>query len=131
MQYLGIQEAPRKRRPPSQNTGDWAGGMLSSADREVIKSFTPEKGDKGEKIIYWLLDEISQASDDRPTLNFKTFESAAGYMYNLSMTHEGFHPFLKEIYLTLNSRRSQRDKDGWKVPDKRWIAFLAGCEDNG
>jgi hypothetical protein len=47
------------------------------------------------------------------------------------MTHEGFCPFLKEIYLTLNSWRSQRDEDGWKIPDKRWVAYLAGCEDVG
>jgi hypothetical protein len=36
----------------------WAGGMLSSADREVIKSFTQDKWDKGGTIIEWLLDEI-------------------------------------------------------------------------
>jgi hypothetical protein len=92
--------------------------MLSSADGEIIKSFTQEKWDKGRIIIEWLLDEISQASEDIPTLNFKSLESAAGYMCQLSMTHEGFRPFLKEIYLTLNSWRSQRDGDGWKVSDK-------------
>jgi hypothetical protein len=64
-------------------------------------------------------------------MNFERLESAAGYMCHLSMTHEVFRPFLKEIYLMLNSWRVQRDKDGWKVPDNRWMAFLAGCEDNG
>jgi hypothetical protein len=118
MQYLGIQDAPRKRRPPYQTPGAWAGGMLSSADGEVIKYFTQEKWDNGGTIIEWLLDEISHASDDRPTLNFKRLESAAGYMCHLSMTHAVFRPFLKEIYLTLNSWRSQRDEDSWKVPDK-------------
>jgi hypothetical protein len=47
------------------------------------------------------------------------------------MTHEGFRLFLKEIYLTLNYWRSQRDEDGYKVPDKRWASYLAGCEDEG
>jgi hypothetical protein len=106
-------------------------GMLSSTDREVIKSSTPDKWDKGITLIEWLLDEISQASDDRKTLYLKRLDSAAGYMCHLSMTHEGFRPFLKEIYLTLNSWRSQREWDGWKVPDKRWMAFISGCEDNG
>jgi hypothetical protein len=32
MQYLGIQEAPRKRLSPSQTPGARAGGMLYSAD---------------------------------------------------------------------------------------------------
>jgi hypothetical protein len=52
--------------------------MLSSADGEVITSFTQEKRDKGGTIIEWLIDEISHASYDRPTLNFKRLESAAG-----------------------------------------------------
>jgi hypothetical protein len=33
LQYLGIQDAPRKRRPPSQNPGACAGGLYSSSDR--------------------------------------------------------------------------------------------------
>jgi hypothetical protein len=52
--------------------------MLSSANGEVIKSFTQDKWDKGGTIIEWLLDEISHAPDDRPTSNFKRLESAAG-----------------------------------------------------
>jgi hypothetical protein len=92
--------------------------MFYSADGEVIKSFTQDTWDKDGTIIEWLLDEISQALDDRPTLNFKRLESVAGYTCHLSMTHEGFCPILIEIYLTLNSRRSQQDEDGWKVLDK-------------
>jgi hypothetical protein len=85
--------------------GAWAGGMLSSAEIEAVKSFTQDKWDKGGTIIDWLLDEISHASDNRPTLNFKRLESAAGYMCHLYMNREGFRPFLKEIYFTLNSWR--------------------------
>jgi hypothetical protein len=71
--------------------------MLSSADVEIIKSFTHKKWDKGKSIIAWLLDESSQALDNRPCLNFKRLESAAGYLCHLCMNHEGFRPFLKEI----------------------------------
>jgi hypothetical protein len=58
-------------------------------------------------------------------------ESTAGFLCHLSMTHEGFRPFLKDIYLKLSSWRSQRDEDGWKMSDTRWVAYLAGCEDEG
>jgi hypothetical protein len=43
MQCMGVQDAPRKRRPTSQTLGPWAGGILSSADEEVITSFTQDK----------------------------------------------------------------------------------------
>ena len=36
--YLGIQDAARKRRPPSQNAGAWAGSILRTNGEEVGKS---------------------------------------------------------------------------------------------
>jgi hypothetical protein len=101
------------------------------ANGRITKSFTVEKWKRGQTMIRWLQDEVNDCPNKRPWLNFKQLESIAGFLCHLSMTHEGFRPFLKEIYLTLNSWRSQRDEDGWKMPDKRWVAYLAGCEDEG
>jgi hypothetical protein len=131
LQYLGIQDAPRKRRPPSQTPGAWAGGIFLSANGRITKYFSVEKWKRGQTMIRWLQDEVNDCPNNRLWLNFKRLESTAAFLCHLSMTHEGFRPFLKEIYLTLNSWRSQRDEDGWKIPDKRWVAYLAGCEDAG
>ena len=40
LQYLGIQDAARKRR---LDEGPWAGGVYSTTNRNIIKSVTKEK----------------------------------------------------------------------------------------
>ena len=40
------------------------------------------------------------------------------------MTFEDFIPFLKGFYLTLNSWRPGRDREGWKVSNKEWVRVL-------
>jgi hypothetical protein len=82
-------------------------------------------------MIRWLQDEVNACPNNRTWLNFKRLEITAGFLCHLSMTHEGFRPFLKDIYLTLNCWRSQRDEDGCKITDKLWVAHLPGCEDAG
>jgi hypothetical protein len=42
-QYLGIQDAPQKRRPPSQNPGAWASAVFSMKDSKVTMSVMQEK----------------------------------------------------------------------------------------
>jgi hypothetical protein len=56
LQYLGIQDAPRKRRPPSQTPGAWAGGIFSSANGQITKSFSVEKWNRGQTMIRRLQD---------------------------------------------------------------------------
>jgi hypothetical protein len=63
-------------------------------------------------MIRWLQDETNPCPNKQPWLNFKRLESTAGFLCHISMTHEGFRLFLKEIYLTINYWRSQRDEDG-------------------
>jgi hypothetical protein len=36
IQYLGIQEASRKRRPPTQTPGAWAGGVFKTSETKVL-----------------------------------------------------------------------------------------------
>ena len=54
LQYLGIQHATRKIRPPSQEPGAWAGMILKTSDGRVVKSSTQAKWDK----IIPILDRI-------------------------------------------------------------------------
>jgi hypothetical protein len=77
LQYLGIQDAPRKRRPPSQTPGAWAGGIFLSANGRITKSFSVEKWKRGQTMIRWLQDEVSACPNNRPWLNFKRLESTA------------------------------------------------------
>ena len=46
LQYLGMQDAPRKRRPPSKTPGAWAGGVHKISAEKISKTVTQEKWDK-------------------------------------------------------------------------------------
>ena len=116
VQYLGIQDAPRKRRPPSQRPGAWAGAMISSSLESNSKSASEAKWAKGKRILKDLLFKLEE--NPSAELDFKFLESKTGFLGHLSMTFEFMVPFLKGFYLTLNSWRLGRDKDGWKMKDK-------------
>jgi len=128
LQYQGIQDAPRKRRPPSQRPGAWAGAMHSTSSKRVSKSVSEAKWFKGKKILTDLLVklEVNRFAD----LDFKLLESKTGFLGHLSMTFEFMVPFLKGFYLTLNGWRLGRYKDGWKMKNKDWIAFLRAKVDS-
>jgi hypothetical protein len=43
LQYLGIQDAARKRRPPSQSPGAWAGAIFKITPDRITKSVSQTK----------------------------------------------------------------------------------------
>ena len=61
-QYLGIQDAARKRRTASQTPGAWAGTILSTDGESVSAAVEQEKWDKSKGMIQSCLEEI--ASND-------------------------------------------------------------------
>jgi len=128
--YLGLQDAARKRRPQSQRPGAWAGATIASDGDVVTKGVTQERWDKLQYKIRWiasqigLLDEytpstfgnVSQGEDLTPEgqIHFKTTEQFVGFIVYVSMTYTSLIPYLKGIYLTLNSWRPDRDEQGWR-----------------
>mmetsp|Transcript_11543 Transcript_11543/g.17733 ORF Transcript_11543/g.17733 Transcript_11543/m.17733 type:complete len:80 (+) Transcript_11543:2996-3235(+) len=52
--YLGLQDAARKRREPSQEPGAWAGSVVSTQGGQVCKSVTQERWDKLKTRVRWL-----------------------------------------------------------------------------
>lgn len=56
--FLGIQDAPRKRRFPSTNPGTWAGSIVSSSHGCVCISISQECWDKTKFIIQWMAAEL-------------------------------------------------------------------------
>ena len=55
----------------------------------------------------------------QPCLERKKLEKKTVFMNHPAMTFETITPFLKGIYLTLNSWRSGRDDGDWKIAPKR------------
>ena len=60
LQYLGIQDSPQKRRPPSQTPGPWAGSVFLRKDSKVTKLITQEKCTKAKLMIKELLDQADR-----------------------------------------------------------------------
>ena len=132
IQFLGMQDAPRKFRPPSQESaGAWTGTVFKVGLNSLTKSVSQEKWEKGRGIVEDLLKAVQNSKDGRPRLNRKSLERETGFMNHLAMTFETMTPFLKGFYLSLNSWRSGRDKDDWKVSSKKWKALLFSRHANG
>ena len=129
VQYLGMQKAPRKFRPPSQNqAGAWTGTIFRINSDSVSKTVSKEKWGKGRDILKRMVESLETC--DRPDLDRKDLERHTGFLNHLAMTFEDFNPFLKGCYLTLNSWRSGRDQEGWKVPDKAWGQMMISRFEN-
>ena len=132
VQYLGIQDAPRKYRPPSQDqAGAWTGTIFKINRNSITKSVSLEKWNKGKDIIDRLHELIIDHPFERPVLNRKQLEKHTGFLNHLTMTFDDFTPFLKGFYLTLNSWRPKRDSHDWKMTDKSWMRCLVAQLENG
>ena len=128
--YLGQQDAPRKRRFPSQTPGAWAGAICVSNEGEgLFVSCSQEKWEKGKAIVEkWHKAVVKEGSS---RLNRKELERGVGFLVHLSRSFPCIMPYLKGIYLTMESWRVGRDEDGWKLSTKGWIEALAGEFEDG
>ena len=68
LQYLGIQDAPRKRRV---DNGPWAGAVYLTHDGAIRKTVTEKKWEKGRQYIQDLHNEITVKSPEEVTFNYK------------------------------------------------------------
>lgn len=104
--WLGLQDAARKRRKPSQSPGAWAGATASTDETQTYKSITQERWEKTQKKIRWLgsqLGEFDETSSrvldleaareewqEAPEgkMHFKTAESYRGFLvYVIASVH--------------------------------------------
>jgi hypothetical protein len=129
LQYLGIQDAPRKRRPPTRKTGAWAGAIFSTENNKITQTVSQEKWDKGRAQLEELSAQLSLSPDSK--FSYKRLEQIRGFLCHLSMTFDVITPFLKGFHLTLCSHLSSRDDDGWKLPDGAFLAYIHEKRDLG
>lgn len=52
-------------------------------------------------------------------MHLKTTESIIGFLAYVDMTYKSLMPYLKVLYLCLNSWSKNRDNEGWKLLGKR------------
>jgi hypothetical protein len=120
-QYLGIQDAPRKTRPPSQEKcGAWARTVIRVTPDCITRSVTQAKWDKGRAVIAWFW----EARDKGKGYTYKQVLSKKGFLVHLCMTFSFLTPFLKGFHLLSDSWRANRGVDGWKVQAREWEPYL-------
>ena len=133
MGYLvGLQDATRKRRPESQSPGEWTGSISRAIEGVgLFVTVSPKKWTKAKNHIAWLLEHFKSPSH-LPHFNLKEVERKVGFLVHLAMTYPLMFPFLRSLYLTMNSWRPDRDKNsGWKLSRRAYSAFLEAGRKEG
>jgi hypothetical protein len=127
--HLGLQDAARKRREPSQEPGPWAGVVVHSRPGEAVcKLVTQLRWDKTKRYlaeIRTLYDQgraLLRKPDDPVLLDRKRLESARGFLVYVARTYTTMLPYLKGVHLTIDSWRAHRDEEGWRISDDRGVS---------
>lgn len=128
-QALGIQDAPRKRRPAfNTDGGAWTGTVTAAVPGLGVFEKTMDcKWAKLRDILFKYKGLIT--TTDR--LNRKEMESDVGFMAHVMLTYTLGKPYLKVFYLTLNAWRPYREENGWKLFGRSKRIFLEHCGVNG
>lgn len=126
LNYLGIQEAPRKRRSPLKTgSGAWTGALQRVYEALIAALTSQEKWDKGKRIIRGLLEQVRGGLG----LVLKALLKDRGFLVHLSMTYPILAPYLKGLHLTVDSWRDGRDDEGWRMSRREIEAMLASRGD--
>ena len=123
--YLGQQDAPRKRGQATKTPRAWAGAKCLTIEGEGLYVLSmKEKWLKAKRIINNLFDWI--VTEGNALLDYKSLESSVGFLCHVSRTYPIIFPYLKGFYNTLNNWRCDRNEDGWKISKTAWLELLAG-----
>jgi hypothetical protein len=104
--YLGMQDAPRKRRIPSKNPGAWAGSLVSTDETGVHSSISEERWAKTKSIFKALEEELEK---EEPEFTHKQLLSDRGFLIYVARTYPTMVPYLKGLHLTIEHWRDNRD----------------------
>jgi hypothetical protein len=118
---LGIQDAARKRRPPSLNAGPWKGSVANTSNNKVTALATPEKWVKLKAILIWLEEELENPQG----IDHKLLERKRGFLVHMVQTYPALNPYLKGAHGTLDSWRRNRDVNGFTRSVLIGMALLA------
>lgn len=111
--YFGIQNALRKLRPPSQQTGAWAGSVAHVIPEHGVCVLTStEKWIKLKGILKKWLEKLEKGEEE---LDHKELLSDRGFLVYVTRTYPAMVPYLKGFHLTIENWRGNRDSEGWKI----------------
>ena len=127
--YLGMQDAARKRRAGALRPGAWAGAICFAVlGWGLYVSCSQEKWDKGKGIVDALYEQVVE--NHAVWLDRSSLEKDVGFLVHLSRTFPAFFAYFKGIYHTMESWRCGRDSGGWRFSKTAWWNLMAGAIDD-
>ena len=109
--YLGEQNASRKRRPTTTNPGAWTGKMLWTNEPHPMKGVLPEKWNIQRDDLLLL----KHLADEGISPERSLFLSATCRGMSQTEVYSDLRPYYKSFYNALNAWRPNRCADGWKL----------------
>lgn len=119
--YLGIQDAPRKRRDSSRMAGAWAGSVVYATKDEVLVLVTEEKWVKAKGQV----DELKCITENKKA-NRQQLQEIRGFLNYIRATYSLILSYLIGLHLTIDGWRKKRTSEGWR---KNTIEALEEDED--
>jgi hypothetical protein len=111
---------------PELDAGRLSGSIVLSDGLTLGIVVAQERWDKAKKMIQWM----SGAIQDGPTIEHKTMEKYRGYLIYLCRSYPAINPYLKGIHLTLDSWRPWRKDDSWKMTLAEMCTEVQEKDDN-
>ena len=117
LNFLGIQEAPRKRRDSSQDPGAWAGSVVNTSKDGVFVLTFQEKWDKAKSQLreVWKMLEL-----DPDKLSRKRLEQIRGFLQYVVQTYTSLTSYLIGFHMTIDAWRPGCDHHGWRLAQVLW-----------
>jgi hypothetical protein len=111
--YLGIQDAPRKRREVSRAPGPWAGSMVNTDDGEAgVRILVFRKKWANAKRLLATLQGLVLALEQ---VDHKVLEIIRGFLVYVAHTYKTLTPFLMGLHMSIDGWRPGRDEEGWRL----------------
>jgi len=101
--------------------GAWAGSIIHSDGGQLHVMVFQDRLENTKTFIAWMAKQLGGAGG----LSFKPMEWGMGYLIYIRHTYPTMVPYLKGIYLMLDSWCPWRKDDGWKMLVKEIQAALA------
>jgi hypothetical protein len=111
--YLGIQDAPRKRREVSRVPGPWAGSIVYTDNSAAgVRMLVSRKKWAKAKRLLVTLHELVLASE---WVDHKVLEIIRGFLVYVARTYKPLTSSLMGLHMSIDGWRPGRDDEGWRL----------------
>ena len=114
LNWLGIQDAARKRRSSTQCGGAWTGSIIRVINGIPYVLVSEEKWSKFKEMMVDLERDVGTGGK---VSRMKT-EKIRGFVNYVAMTYPIMQPYMMGLHLTIDGWRPGREVDGWRMLEK-------------